>query len=118
METQGCVCVYGQREPEGLGACWPGSPYIYYGGENSLCTSGPVSLNNPTFPLFEETPHPLKRTQQCDRAGCLPVLSLWPERNKFDLSGLDLMSWVNIDNNSPAVTQLIISGLQYIHHWT
>ncbi|TKS82692.1 hypothetical protein D9C73_016801 [Collichthys lucidus] len=31
METQGCVCVYEQREPEGLGPCWPGSPYIYYG---------------------------------------------------------------------------------------
>lgn len=35
METQGCVCVHGQREPEGLGPCWPGSQYIYYGGECS-----------------------------------------------------------------------------------
>lgn len=33
METRGCVCVYGQREPEGLGPCWSGSPYVYYGGE-------------------------------------------------------------------------------------
>ncbi|XP_042278562.1 uncharacterized protein LOC121904861 [Thunnus maccoyii] len=30
-ETQGCVCVCGERGPEGLGPCWPGSPYIYYG---------------------------------------------------------------------------------------
>ncbi|KAG7218390.1 hypothetical protein INR49_020423 [Caranx melampygus] len=31
IDTQGCVCVYGQREPEALGPCWPGSPYVYYG---------------------------------------------------------------------------------------
>lgn len=36
METQECVCVCRQREPEGLGPCWPGSPYIYYGGK-SFC---------------------------------------------------------------------------------
>ncbi|KAM7421606.1 hypothetical protein PAMA_015651 [Pampus argenteus] len=30
-EPHGCVCVYGQRGPEALGPCWPGSPYIYYG---------------------------------------------------------------------------------------
>uniref|UniRef100_UPI0037E8DA18 uncharacterized protein n=1 Tax=Semicossyphus pulcher TaxID=241346 RepID=UPI0037E8DA18 len=35
-ETQGCVCVYGQREPEGLGHCWPGSPYVYYGVRRNL----------------------------------------------------------------------------------
>ncbi|KAK9514377.1 hypothetical protein VZT92_027849 [Zoarces viviparus] len=29
METQGCVCVCGQREAGGLGPCWPGSPYVY-----------------------------------------------------------------------------------------
>ncbi|XP_074540325.1 uncharacterized protein LOC141801247 [Halichoeres trimaculatus] len=36
METQGCVCVYGQREPEGFGPCWPGSPYVYYGVRRNL----------------------------------------------------------------------------------
>ncbi|XP_044062930.1 uncharacterized protein LOC122881178 isoform X2 [Siniperca chuatsi] len=36
METQGCVCAYGQREPEGLGTCWPGSPYVYYGVRRNL----------------------------------------------------------------------------------
>ncbi|XP_022617778.1 uncharacterized protein LOC111234127 isoform X1 [Seriola dumerili] len=36
METQGCVCVYGQREPEGLGPCWPGSSYVYYGLRTNL----------------------------------------------------------------------------------
>ncbi|GAA6217173.1 uncharacterized protein LOC122881178 isoform X1 [Lates japonicus] len=36
METRGCVCVYGQREPEGLGPCWPGSPYVYYGLRRNL----------------------------------------------------------------------------------
>ncbi|CAK6975007.1 uncharacterized protein LOC122881178 isoform X1 [Scomber scombrus] len=30
-EIQACGCVYGQRGPEGLGHCWPGSPYVYYG---------------------------------------------------------------------------------------
>ncbi|XP_076592691.1 uncharacterized protein LOC143324243 [Chaetodon auriga] len=35
-ETQGCVCVYGQREPQGLGPCWPGSPYVYYGVRRNL----------------------------------------------------------------------------------
>ncbi|KAI4799776.1 hypothetical protein KUCAC02_016672 [Chaenocephalus aceratus] len=29
METQGCVCVYGQRDPESLH--WPGSSHVYYG---------------------------------------------------------------------------------------
>lgn len=33
LETQGCICGHGQREPEG--PCWPGSPYILYGGECS-----------------------------------------------------------------------------------
>ena len=36
MDSHGCVCVYGQREPESLDSCWPGSPYIYYGSECSL----------------------------------------------------------------------------------
>ncbi|CAJ1063103.1 uncharacterized protein LOC127366480 [Xyrichtys novacula] len=36
METQGCVCVYGQRESEGFGPCWPGSPYVYYGVRRNL----------------------------------------------------------------------------------
>ncbi|XP_049902177.1 uncharacterized protein LOC126391443 [Epinephelus moara] len=36
METQGCVCAYGRREPEGFGPCWPGSPYIYYGVRRNL----------------------------------------------------------------------------------
>ncbi|XP_035529113.1 uncharacterized protein LOC118336551 [Morone saxatilis] len=36
METRGCVCVYGQREPEGLGPNWPGSPYVYYGVRRNL----------------------------------------------------------------------------------
>ncbi|KAM6994587.1 uncharacterized protein LKV04_006948 isoform 1-T1 [Tautogolabrus adspersus] len=36
METQGCVCVYGQREPGGFGSCWPGSPYVYYGVRRNL----------------------------------------------------------------------------------
>ncbi|XP_059195217.1 uncharacterized protein LOC131976281 [Centropristis striata] len=39
MNPQGCVCVYGQREPEGLGPCWPGSPYVYYGGESGFLLS-------------------------------------------------------------------------------
>lgn len=34
-QTQSCVCAYGQREPECVGHCWPGSPCIYYGGECS-----------------------------------------------------------------------------------
>lgn len=34
-QTQSCVCIYGQREPECVGHCWPGSPCIYYGGEFS-----------------------------------------------------------------------------------
>ncbi|KAL3064916.1 hypothetical protein OYC64_001029 [Pagothenia borchgrevinki] len=29
METQGCVCMYGQREAESLH--WPGSSHVYYG---------------------------------------------------------------------------------------
>lgn len=32
-ETQGCVCIHGLKGPEGLGPCWHGSPYIYYGSE-------------------------------------------------------------------------------------
>ncbi|XP_038567975.1 uncharacterized protein LOC119897978 [Micropterus salmoides] len=36
MEPRGCVCAYGQREPEGLGSCWPGSPYVYYGVRRNL----------------------------------------------------------------------------------
>nr|XP_046255553.1 uncharacterized protein LOC124064801 isoform X2 [Scatophagus argus] len=36
MESQGCVCLYGQREPECLGPCWPGPPYVYYGVRRSL----------------------------------------------------------------------------------
>ncbi|KAM8735700.1 uncharacterized protein AB9X84_024063 [Acanthopagrus schlegelii] len=36
MDSHGCVCVYGQREPESLDSCWPGSPYIYYGMRRNL----------------------------------------------------------------------------------
>ena len=36
METQGCLCVYGQREPESLH--WPGSSHVYYGGEGLSVT--------------------------------------------------------------------------------
>ncbi|XP_078108171.1 uncharacterized protein LOC144519128 [Sander vitreus] len=36
METQRCVCGYGQRQLEGLGSCWPGSPYVYYGVRRNL----------------------------------------------------------------------------------
>ncbi|XP_032374102.1 uncharacterized protein LOC116690974 [Etheostoma spectabile] len=35
-ETQRCVCGYGQRQPEGLGSCWSGSPYVYYGVRRNL----------------------------------------------------------------------------------
>ncbi|KAK5861686.1 hypothetical protein PBY51_017143 [Eleginops maclovinus] len=34
METQRCLCVYGQREPESLH--WPGSPHVYYGVRRNL----------------------------------------------------------------------------------
>ncbi|XP_035812295.2 uncharacterized protein LOC111580571 isoform X2 [Amphiprion ocellaris] len=40
MQTQGCVCVYGHREPEDFDPSWPGSPFIYYGGVRSNMVVG------------------------------------------------------------------------------
>lgn len=57
IDTQGCVCVYGQREPEALGPCWPGSPYVYYGCEccsdaSPLYTLYTVSSNTTSYTII------------------------------------------------------------------
>ncbi|KAM3614872.1 uncharacterized protein V6R79_020172 [Siganus canaliculatus] len=31
-----CVCVHEQRDPGGLGPCWPGPPYVCYGVRRNL----------------------------------------------------------------------------------
>lgn len=53
-QTQSCVCVFGDREPEHVGHCWPGSPYICFGGEYS---PGVSSYKTAGFSVLDRDKH-------------------------------------------------------------
>ncbi|XP_034729579.1 uncharacterized protein LOC117945940 isoform X2 [Etheostoma cragini] len=52
--TQRCVCGYGQRQPEGLGSCWSGSPYVYYGVRRNLVVVEEVAVEDTLEVITED----------------------------------------------------------------